>query len=464
MQYYGTMNDRENNTDTQTQDKEPQFSEETSSTLLDDNSVDTADSVDKPPTIFVMHASVGSGHRSAALAIAQALEILKDAENEDLLQGISIPPDATIEVIDILDHGRVKVDGDKTASMFTGFTRPVYDLTWRFTLTGRLLWGGGTIWSHVMFPRFTDYVKDKKPLAAICTHITAANVAVGARMLSGHDFPVISVPTDYEAEGFWPHKESDLFCVANEFMAESLRPRKVPDKNILITGIPTRDDFRKHHDCIKTRIEYGIPEDKLTVLVLAGAYLPRPYIHFRDTVDKVMSYFHSFPNMHFVFIAGNDKDYADHLRKECDELELDNATVLEYVDDMAALMSASDIALCKSGGLTVTECLCTQVPMILIGHAYGQEKANVRMLTSVGAAMHITTARELREALRHISKHPRSVEAMLINADIMRYPDAALDIARASLRLTEQCKAGSLSARKKRLVRFYWGKKPAHIR
>ena len=34
----------------------------------------------------------------------------------------------------------------------------------------------------------------------------------------------------------------------------------------------------------------------------------------------------------------------------------------------------SDLAICKSGGLTVTECLCAQVPMILLGKAYGQEK------------------------------------------------------------------------------------------
>ena len=44
----------------------------------------------------------------------------------------------------------------------------------------------------------------------------------------GIDYPVICVPTDYEVEGFWPHKDTDLFCVANEFMAETLRPRKVP--------------------------------------------------------------------------------------------------------------------------------------------------------------------------------------------------------------------------------------------
>ena len=42
-----------------------------------------------------------------------------------------------------LDYGRVVFDGDKTASMFTGPTRPIYDLTWRFTLTGSFYGAAG---------------------------------------------------------------------------------------------------------------------------------------------------------------------------------------------------------------------------------------------------------------------------------------------------------------------------------
>lgn len=34
----------------------------------------------------------------------------------------------------------------------------------------------------------------------VATHITAANVAVGARVITGIDYPVICVPTDYEVE------------------------------------------------------------------------------------------------------------------------------------------------------------------------------------------------------------------------------------------------------------------------
>ena len=146
------------------------------------------------PLVTIVHASVGSGHKAAANAIAHAFDLIRGTNG--------IPEDIEIEVLDILDFGRIKFDGNKTAASFTGATRPIYDLTWRYTLTGHLLWGGGTAWSRIMFPAFNEYIRSRRPIAVVATHITAANVAVGARVITGIDYPVICVPTDYEVEGW----------------------------------------------------------------------------------------------------------------------------------------------------------------------------------------------------------------------------------------------------------------------
>lgn len=416
------------------------------------------------PCVLIVHASVGSGHRSAANAVGQAVELLRDDAAEAAARGVDVPSDLDIEVLDILDFGRIVFNGDAAASMFTGATRPIYDLTWRYSFTGRILWGGGTIWARIMYPKFVEYVREKKPLAIVCTHITSANVAVSARMITGMNFPIVCVPTDYEVEGLWPHLHSDLFCVANEYMAETLRPRRVPEDRILITGIPTRPAFRKTYDRAAVRAQFDLPQDRRIVLALAGAKLPRPYVHFRASLDELVPYLHTFEGIHLVIVAGSDEEYARHIRRLCADHELPNVTVFDYVEDMAALMAASDLVICKSGGLTVTECLCAGVPMILMGRAYGQEKANVRMLTAAGAALHVTTSRELIDTLRHVNAHPESTHAMLINASFLRKPDAALDIAAATFKLTAAEPCTDTRMRKKHFVHFYWGSKPAHTR
>ncbi|MDY4040651.1 MAG: glycosyltransferase [Collinsella sp.] len=403
------------------------------------------------PVITVMHASVGSGHKAAAAAIAGAVDRMRGTHG--------VPADVEVEVIDILDYGRIPLDGNKTATSFTGATRPIYDITWRYTLTGRLLWGGGTGWSKVMFPSFTEYVREKQPLAVICTHITAANVAVGARMISGIDFPLVCVPTDYEIEGWWPHKECDLFCVATDFMAETLRPRKVEPARIRITGIPVRHGFERDDDPAACREQFGLPLDRTIVLVMAGASLPQPYVLFRAAIEQTLPFLRRFHRMHFVFLPGRDTAYSNNLKAIFAGMKLSNVSVLDYVDDMASLMHASDLAVLKSGGLTVTECLCARLPMVLLGKSYGQEKANTTLLTSYGASMHATTATELISILDRLHDHPEALGALLVNASALRRPSAAEDIVKTTMELV-----GVPVERERHFAEFYWGGKPAHLR
>lgn len=403
------------------------------------------------PVMCVMHASVGSGHKAAAKAVAQAIEHMRGT--------FGIPDNVVVDVLDVLDYGRIHFDGNKTAASFTGATRPLYDITWRYTLTGRLLWGGGSSWSRIMFPSFNAYVEAKRPLAIIATHITAANVAVGARMITGIDFPIVCVPTDYETEGWWPHREADLFCVGTESMAETLRARRVEESRIAITGIPIRWGFTEINDARHTRDQYNIPQDKTMVLVMAGASLPQPYVRFRAAIEQTIPYLRGFDDMHFVFLPGKDADYARHLRSVFQGMKLENVSVLDYVDDMPALMHAADLAILKSGGLTVTECLCAHLPMILLGKSYGQEKVNTTMLTSWGAGMHVTTARELITTMKHLHDNPASLEALVINGDALRRPNAAEAIVRHTMELV-----GHTKRRPIHFAEFYWGDKPAHTR
>ena len=419
----------------------------------------------KHPTILVVHASVGSGHRSAAIGIAQALERLRDSGKPAFPDGSPMDPETKIAVIDVLSWGEHEFDGNKTASMFTGITRPYYDITWRFTFTGRLLWGGGTFLNYILWRKYTRFIGHVKPLAVIATHIQGANLSAGARAMCNLDFPIVSVPTDYETEGLWPHKETDVFCVGTESMAETLRARKIPESRIRITGIPTRQDFRNEHDRDATRAELGIPQDCTLAVCLAGAHLPQPYVNMRKIVNDSLSAMASHPNMHLVVVCGKDADYEAQVRSIVARYQLTNVTVMGYTSDMAALMAASDLVLCKAGGLTVTECLCVGSPMVLIGRVYGQEKINMLMLTSHGCATHVTTARELIDTISTLDALPQRLETMAVSANLFKRVNAADDICKIALELAQN--TGELDTPRMKhnwFFRLYIGDTPAHTR
>ena len=97
--------------------------------------------------------------------------------------------------------------------------------------------------------------------------------------------------------------------------------------------------------------------------------------------------------------------------------------------------------------------------MILLGRSYGQEKVNTSLLTSLGAAMHVTTERELMATLKHLHNNSSIFDAMLVNGEVLRRPFAAQDIAKAALAYKK-----SDVDPKKHFISLYWGDKPAHTR
>ncbi|MCR5845489.1 MAG: UDP-N-acetylglucosamine--LPS N-acetylglucosamine transferase [bacterium] len=414
------------------------------------------------PFILLLHASVGSGHMTAAKAIAQALDDLKAA-------GFQVCPeqplDYEVEVVDSLEFGRIKFDGNKVASSFIGPWRGLYDIWWRYFLTGRIVWNGGTGWLRVMFPRFADYVRERKPDAIVCTHITAANIAVGARMATKQDFPIICVPTDYEVEGQFPAQYTDLFCTASRYMTETLLARKVRPDRILETGIPIRPDFTNKYDKSAERKRWDLPANKKIGLMMTGASLPKPYERLRATLMELMPRLRDFPNMMFVFIAGKDEGFKSRVEAAAQAAGLTNVRVLGYVDGIASLMAACDFTVCKPGGLSSTECLCSDLPMILVGDAYGQEKVNVRMLTAAGASLHAFGSDEIHSLLQAISKSDTVLDGLIENSRKLKKPYAAIDIATATLDLAYARRdEQTLAERRKWHGLIGWGHKPAHRR
>lgn len=411
----------------------------------------TCDETSNRPLVIITYASVGSGHRSAAQATAQALEDLCGKHP-------ALPENAEIAVLDILDYGYIKFDGDKTANVTVSFNW-LYDITWHRTFTGRLLWGGGSAWSPFMFSPFTKIVRKRKPIAILATHIVAANASVAAKMVTGQAFPVTCIPTDYGAEGLWPHLDCDLFCAADETMVKELTPRKVPESHIKVTGIPVRKGFSDPIDRAEVLKQFGLPQDKMIVMVMAGARHSQPYIPFREIVNKVVPLLSEFPSMHFAFLAGADEEYANGLKGFFAERNIANVSVFNYIERIPQLMEASDMIVAKSGGLATTECLCARLPLILVGKSYGQERANTYTVTKAGAAVTAETAEELVERLQQIHENPAQLQTMLSGGESLRRPNAAHDAAVATLDLV-----GTLGAPKKHLLKFYWGNKPYRVR
>ena len=92
--------------------------------------------------------------------------------------------------------------------------------------------------------------------------------------------------------------------------------------------------------------------------------------------------------------------------------------VMDYVDDMAALMHACDLAILKSGGLTLTECLCAELPMLLDVYKRQHVRASEVLFCGGGTEANVLALIGLAEAARAADRRRDRVVVSAIEHDL----------------------------------------------
>jgi processive 1,2-diacylglycerol beta-glucosyltransferase len=112
--------------------------------------------------------------------------------------------------------------------------------------------------------------------------------------------------------------------------------------------------------------------------------------------------------------------------------------ILPFVRIVPELMCVSDILISKAGGLTTSEALAMQLPMIIFHPIPGQEYANRDYLVRAGAAIAADNGQELGAALDTLCRSPERLAQMRASIAGIRRPDAAQDAGMEILRLIRE--------------------------
>jgi len=109
--------------------------------------------------------------------------------------------------------------------------------------------------------------------------------------------------------------------------------------------------------------------------------------------------------------------------------------VLGYVTAIPELMALSDLTVSKAGGVTTSEALVAELPMVLVNPIPGQEEENTAFLQSVGAAIVAPRPADLRHLIADLLDHPESLARLRNGARRVKRPGAAAHAAAAILSL-----------------------------
>ena len=91
----------------------------------------------------------------------------------------------------------------------------------------------------------------------------------------------------------------------------------------------------------------------------------------------------------------------------------------------------------KSGGITVSESLAKELPMVVISPIMGQETRNCEFLVKHDAAFRIGRVDELKGVIENLAKDPVELKRMKDSIRGIKKPQACFDTAKMALEMAD---------------------------
>ncbi|MBQ1793949.1 MAG: glycosyl transferase [Peptostreptococcaceae bacterium] len=349
--------------------------------------------------VLIMSASTGGGHNRAARAIKEEL-------TQKVIDGETIE----CEIIDSLKL--VNTTMDKIIS--TGYeksaiyTPKAYGKVYRMSesnLASKNEFKDNVLTSF-MARKFKKLVLDKQPDLIVGTHpfpMIALSTLKKAYNQEDTLFknnnvsipPLITVLTDYTTHPTWIQNEIDYYIVGHEYVKELLVSEGVSPNKVKPFGIPVEKSFLHNRDRDVVLSELGLDSDKLTVLLMGGSFGAG---NIKETLTELLDIDRDFQ---IIVITGKNISLKEKLEKNLNIYPHNkNVCVLGYTNNMNDILASIDVLITKPGGLTTTEALLKDVPMIVPYYIPGQEEENLDFLCNCGSALRTTKKYSLSVLLK----------------------------------------------------------------
>ncbi len=385
--------------------------------------------------VLIMSASTGGGHNRAARAIKEELEN-KTINNESI----------ECEIIDSLKLVNNTMDkvisrGYEKSAIYTPKAYgSVYKLS-ESSLVSKNEFKDNFLTS-LMAKKFRKLLKKSRPDLIIGTHpfpmIALSTLKKSTSDISNLNLsdafhkhykdisvpPMISVLTDYTTHSTWIQNEIDYYIVGHEYVKELLVFEGVNPNKVKAFGIPVEKSFLSHRDKEAVLSELGLSPNKLTVLLMGGSFGAG---NIKVTLDELISINRDFQ---IIVITGRNESLREKLEKNLALHHHDkDIVVLGFTNKMNDLLASVDVLVSKPGGLTTTESLLKNLPMIVPYYIPGQEEENLDFLTNCGAALRTTKKYSLPVLLKVLIDDSSRLDMLKKNIKSIRKFNSAQNIA-----------------------------------
>ncbi|MFC7679985.1 glycosyltransferase [Paenibacillus sp. GCM10028914] len=355
--------------------------------------------------ILILSGSLGDGHMQAAKAILEASAIYK--------------PNVTVKVVDIMEwiHPRMHVFERYCFMKWVKHFPSLYGYLYQKTRVENPLTYLLKQFRSSSLQRLCKLIQEVNPTVLVSTFPPASAAISMLKEKGMTELCSVTVITDHSDHSYWIHPHTDLYLVGSEEVHKALLNKGVPDLKISVTGIPVRPFSTQACSKQRLREKFGIDPTSFVALVMGGGWGMIDHTF----IDQVQSNLLR-PDVQFIIICGRNVKLMHRVHEALHDKA--NVQIKGFVEEIHEWMAVSDILITKPGGLTTSEALAQQLPMLLFEPQLGQERDNAKYLIRKGVAMPCEVEM-LQSQLNEMVEYPELLQDMRKKAGECRQQDSA---------------------------------------
>lgn len=344
--------------------------------------------------------SIGGGHNSVALAIKERLEMRKDI----------------CEIVDLCSL----IDDNRFSFIAQNVLKPdksgyqAYDLIYDLSHNRLFSMLFNLYISSFNCNNIRNKIIKSDSDIVIATHPYAVQLVTKLKRLRKIRLPLISVVTDYIATYTYTSSEVDHYMVASDYTKGDLMNLGIYQNKISACGIPIRKKFyNKNH----------IASKDLRIMLMSGMC---GCLSMKDMAYDIIKN----TNARLKVIAGGDKQLIKTLQNGFkEEIASSRLEIYEYVKNIDELMDNSDLLITKPGGISITEAIIKNLPMIIPFRSSGQERYNAKFLEENHLAIVLDNKENLASVINKLDMDElKSKRKRLMQFSNQLDEDKAIDI------------------------------------
>ncbi len=362
--------------------------------------------------VLILTNDTGFGHRSAAKAIASALEE-KHGET------------CTVEIVNPTEHKAASPILRNSGASYDRMVRErpeLYRVSYEAMsgpLPNAIIEGA---FGAMLYSAILDILKTHQPDVIVNTYETYHAPLNAVFTITRQRTPVITVVTDLATlHRSWFNDVTDLCLVPTSIAYDLALTYGLAPAKVKVTGLPINPAFADQtRERAAIRAELGWQPDMITVLAVGSTRV-------RNLPETFRALNHSGLPLQFAIVCGGDDDLFDQFsHTEWHQ----PAHVYNRVDNMPLLMQAADCTVGKAGGLYVSEALACGLPVLMIDLIEGQETGNAEFVVNGGAGELAKTPVEALEIVFHwLDMNGKLLAERARNARRLGHPRAAYEAA-----------------------------------